>query len=62
MSVFTQREFEDLTAYQKGYAVYLFGCRQDQPAVPESYEPAPTDLAQYEKGQYDAILAVQDSP
>ena len=62
MSVFTQKEFEGLTAYEKGYAVYLFGYRQDQPAVPKFYEPEPEDAEEYGRGQQEAILSVQDSP
>jgi len=56
----TAAEFAAMTPRQKGYAVYMLGARLDQPNIPESYEPAPEDRAEYSAGQSDAIIACID--
>ena len=58
----TKEEFEALTPREKGYAVYMAGCRDDEPNVPEEYTPAPADKAAYDEGQFDGVLEVQDCP
>ena len=58
----TAAEFEALTPREKGYAVYMAGCRDDQPNIPEEYTPAPEDQAEYDAGQFDGVLEAQDNP
>lgn len=55
-----KKEFEDASPRQKGYLVYLCGARDDEPNVPESFSPQPDERAEYEEGQMEAIVEVQD--
>lgn len=61
VSALTKEEFAQLTAYEKGYVVYWCGAREDQPNVPESYEPSDGERADYKRGQMQAVLDAQDS-
>ncbi len=58
----TVEQFKALCPIDKGYVVYMCGCRKDQPNVPEEYEPAPEDAGEYASGQHIAIIQVQDNP
>lgn len=61
----TKEEFEALTPFQKGYAVYMAGSRDDEPNIPANYSPiwaSPQDKADFEAGQLQAVLEVQDCP
>lgn len=55
------KKFSEMSAYEKGYAVYMLGERDDVPEVPSSYEPSPEERAEYERGQLAAVLVAQDS-
>ena len=57
----TKAEFEALSPYEKGYAVYWAGHRDDQPNIPERFEPMDGDREEYERGQFAAVLDAQDS-
>jgi len=61
----TKEEFEQLTPYERGYAVYMLGCRDDEPNVPEEKCPyrigTPEELA-WSRGQTQALINVQDAP
>lgn len=59
--VITKEEFENADAYNKGYAVYMVGAREDQPNVPATYTPTPGENAAYDRGQFDAYIEVLDS-
>lgn len=61
MKVLSAEDFAMLSPYGKGYAVYMFGSREDQPNVPEEYEPSEEDKAEFDRGQFQAVLDVQDS-
>ena len=58
----TKAEFEALTPRGKGYAVYMAGCREDQPNIPEEWTPAAEDQAEYDAGQGEGVLEAQDNP
>ena len=58
----TTKEFEALTPRQKGYAVYMAGCRDDQPNIPEEYTSALEDKEEYDAGQFEGMLEAQDNP
>lgn len=60
----TQAQFDALTPYQRGYAVYMLGSRSDEPNVPEEKCPYPAgspDAAEWDSGQFQAMLTAQDS-
>lgn len=59
--LFTREEFASMTPKQKGYAVYMFGARKDQPNIPETYTPSLVERSQYERGQLLAVMDAQDS-
>lgn len=60
MKILSKEEFDNLTPYLKGYAVYMMGSREDQPNVPENYSPSETEKEEYEKGNFKAMLNVMD--
>ena len=48
-----------------GYVVYLAGERDDQPHIPDESNPYPegSDKAgEWDRGQHEAVLQVQDCP
>lgn len=53
-------EFEALSAYEKGYAIYMLGNRGDEPHVPKTYEPRDGERVEYERGQQQATQDTQD--
>lgn len=64
----TKRQFEKLSAYDKGYACYMLGAREDEPNVPNHWEP-PADhpirrhlKRRYDAGQRHAVIHAQDCP
>ena len=58
---FTKEDFEAMGPRQKGFAVYWFGANPAQPNIPETYTPKPEEKAEYDRGQFEAVLAAQDS-
>ena len=59
--VFSKEDFESMTPYQKGYAVYMFGYNGDQPNVPKDYHPqTQKEIRGYQDGEFAAILEAQD--
>lgn len=54
-------DFESLSPFGKGYAVYMYGEREDYPGVPKTYTPRTRDLEQYQAGQRLAVQHAQDS-
>lgn len=57
----TKAEFKAMSAYEKGYAVYMAGSREDEPHVPADYKPRKEDRKEFERGQFQAMLQAQDS-
>ena len=61
--VISKKEFLKLTPYQRGYAVYMLGERDDQPHVPNEPNPYPRGTLAHRSwanGQRAAIHAVVD--
>ncbi len=58
----TAAQFAALSPRAKGYAVYTLGMWEDQPNIPETYEPAEADRAEYKGGQFEGAIEAQDSP
>lgn len=59
----TKEEFEALSPRQRGYVVYMYGDRDDQPNVPSEscpYPPGSVEWEQYAQGMMTAVLEVQD--
>lgn len=52
--VLSAADFAALSPSDKGYMVYMYGAREDQPNVPESFEPEKSEREAYESGQCDA--------
>ena len=52
--------FNSLDAFNKGYAVYMYGARDDEPFVPRSFEPNKEDQEEYSKGGDLAVIHVTD--
>ncbi len=61
MRIITPEEFGKMSAYEKGYTVYMFGERSDQPNVPMKYTPTVAEAEDYYRGQHHAMLETQDS-
>lgn len=57
----TAEAFTRLSPWEKGYIVYMIGMKDDQPNVPEIYEPTTNEIAEYESGKFAAVLAVIDT-
>ena len=60
----SQEEFEALTPYERGFAVYMAGNREDQPNVPNETNPYPVktrEHKEWERGQFAGVLEAQDS-
>ena len=59
----TKEDFEALAPVERGYAVYMCGCRDDQPNVPDEKNPYPGESAEHKRWAEGAMLAcleVQD--
>lgn len=59
----TAEQFNQLTAFERGYAVYMAGCRDDEPNIPDEGNPYPVGHAEHTQwcdGQNAAMLAVID--
>lgn len=57
------KKFLGLSAYSRGYAVYMLGERDDQPHVPNEMNPYATgsrDAIEWDRGNRQAMLDVQD--
>lgn len=52
--------FARLSPFEKGYAVYMCGSREDQPNVPEKYQPAPDEAEEYANGASLAVVHIMD--
>jgi hypothetical protein len=46
-----------MSLYDKGYAVYMFGERIDQPNIPSSYD---SDSKEYAAGMHQAYIDILD--
>jgi len=60
----SKRQFLKLKPYERGYAVYMAGERDDEPNVPNEQNPyrhGSNNAAEWERGQQQAVLDVQDS-
>jgi hypothetical protein len=57
----TKEMFENATPFEKGYHVYMVGCREDQPNVPKEYTPSEEEREEYDRGQRRAIIDVIDA-
>lgn len=60
---FTKSEFKQLAPYSRGYAVYMYGCRDDEPNVPDEENPYPKDseyAKKWSEGQFAAMIVAQD--
>ena len=60
MQIVSQKDFDSLSPYGKGYAIYMYGMRLDEPYVPQIYEPAEEEVVDYERGKFQAMLDIQD--
>lgn len=59
----TAAQFLALTPWSRGYAVYMFGERDDEPNVPDEgnpYQPGTADAEAWEAGNMRAAVDVQD--
>jgi len=54
------KAFTQLSAFDKGYAVYMCGARDDYPDIPETYEPTAQERDEYLRGQALAVQHAQD--
>lgn len=55
--VLSAEDFAGLSPWEKGYAVYWCGNREDQPNVPTKYDPSPDEQDEYNEGQHAAVIA-----
>lgn len=60
MKRLTKKYFQNMDAVNKGYAVYMFGCRKDQPNIPKAFQPTVEDEEQYNYGKFLGILEAQE--
>ena len=63
MKVLSRHEFLALSPYDRGYAVYMMGAREDQPNVPDESNPYPNGSRRadaWRRGQQAACLDAQD--
>jgi len=61
----TKEEFAALSPKQRGYVVYMAGCREDEPNIPNEENPylkGSAAASQWDEGQTVAIFEVQDNP
>lgn len=59
----SKETFEQLSPRDRGYTVYMAGCRDDQPNIPDEsnpYPPGTMEHAEWDRGQQLAVLATQD--
>lgn len=62
-NVYTKEEFEALDAFTRGYVVYMAGCRDDQPNIPDEenpYSKGSDDYDLWSYGNQQAIVEAQD--
>lgn len=60
----SKEEFRRLAPGARGYAVYWYGERDDQPNVPNESNPYPagsTEFQEWARGQSQAMIDAQDS-
>jgi len=63
--VISRETFESLSPRDRGFAVYMYGCRDDQPNIPDESNPFQKgcgDWEEWNQGQHEAVIAVQDNP
>jgi len=59
----TKKQFQALSPWRRGYAVYMCGSRPDEPNVPDESDPyrgGSRESRRWNEGQRAAILAVID--
>lgn len=64
MKPVTKEEFESFSPFDRGYAVYMCGSREDQPNIPDEKNPYPDgshERQRWNDGQLRAVLNAQDS-
>jgi hypothetical protein len=60
----TAEKFASMPPKVRGFAVYMFGERDDEPHVPDERNPYPSgsaDAEEWDDGQRLAVLEAQDS-
>lgn len=63
--IITREGFLAMTPYNRGYAVYMMGAREDQPNVPDEanpYEDGSENHAAWNRGERQAVIDTQDDP
>ena len=61
----SREEFEALEPKQRGYVVYMAGCREDEPNIPDEKNPYPAgsnESKDWDFGQRIAVIEAQDCP
>jgi hypothetical protein len=61
--VISKEEFEAYTPCLRGYAVYMFGAREDQPNIPDErnpYPPGSDDAREWDEGNRLGARHAQD--
>ena len=59
----TKEEFKSLTPKKRGYLVYIYGCKKEEPNIPNEENPylkESKESKQWNEGNYQAMLDVQD--
>lgn len=56
----TRAEFEELSPWDRGYAVYMLGARSDQPNVPDESNPYSMGTPAWRDWRAGQAAAVQD--
>ena len=60
----TKQQFDEMSAYGRGFAVYWCGKNPDEPNVPDEENPyrhGTVEWSDWNRGQQAAVLAAQDS-
>lgn len=60
--VISKTDFKAMNAYEKGFVVYMHGCRKEQPNIPKSFPGYTKGVFQkrYKQGEMAAYIAVLD--
>lgn len=59
----TKEQFEALDPFERGYAVYMAGCREDEPYIPDENNPfceGTDDYNEWKRGQQVAYIETLD--
>lgn len=57
----TKKEFESMTPYKRGYAVYMFGANDEQPNVPDEKNPYPNFTSETNAWEHGNSTAMFDT-